>query len=661
MKRLIRRFALLCLLVTEIFNLNAQALEGVEFVDRDVSEVLYAVSMFYGKPIVADDTVRGRVTFRFAGENFEQAFDAFLKSERLFVLKSDDAWTVSRVSISEGEDGLVLLEALDVKPARLVEKISRHFGVEVSWESLGEATVSVRCNGRTAQDFLNATVRQLGKSYELECDGNTFRISKLNQLGQGRSEGVLSKLQVHGDGEKYSVDVTDTSACSVLEQLFVQAGKEYIFASELQNKIRRLCFSDKSFEETLSLVCVAGNASWVLQNGVYYLVQGNSSSGDLGKVWKNYSLENTRADEAVPLIEAVYGRVGSVKLPDGMSFMCFAKPEVHGEIQEFIKTIDVKKNLNLVTLKFITAQQFLTHLPPGFTSGQFKQTGSDNTLFFTGSQEEYQNLCTSILNIDVPVKRLSYDLLVLQFTYSNSENWESTLSAAAKALDDESNVAVVLGSVLSLKMDVLSTFGYKFASSLQWALNESRAKVFADTSLSGVSGSTIKFQDTSTYRYRDNNLDPETGEPIYSGVTREITSGLEIEVKGWVSGDGMITSSITASVSRQGIDTSASTGNPPPTSEKVVTTEVRGKSGEVIVLSGLVQDEVSYEESGVPWLSKIPVLGQLFKSHKKNQQKTEMIIYLLPHWLKDEELCEAESDAAFSVRIFEEFLGEIYE
>jgi len=123
----------------------------------------------------------------------------------------------------------------------------------------------------------------------------------------------------------------------------------------------------------------------------------------------------------------------------------------------------------------------------------------------------------------------------------------------------------------------------------------------------------------------------QTGKPIYSGVTREIVSGLKLDVTGWVSGDGMITSKVTASVSRQGVDVSAKTGNPPPTSEKIITTEVRGKSGEPVVLSGLVQDETMLAEERTPLVSKVPIFGWLFKSHKKTNERTELIIYLVPH------------------------------
>ena len=195
--------------------------------------------------------------------------------------------------------------------------------------------------------------------------------------------------------------------------------------------------------------------------------------------------------------------------------------------------------------------------------------------------------------------------------------------------------------MFGLNLNVLSVFGLDFAVNLQNSISDNKTRVFADTTLFGVAGKEINFTNTNTYRYRDNNLDPETGKPVYTGVTREIVSGLKLEIKPWVGEDGMITSSVKASVSRRGTDTSSVTGNPPPTSEKIVTTEVCGRSGEPVVLSGLVQNNESEETSRTPFLSKIPLIGKLFKSESKNIEKTQMVIYLVP-FIEDEENCESE-------------------
>jgi type II secretory pathway component GspD/PulD (secretin) len=215
-----------------------------------------------------------------------------------------------------------------------------------------------------------------------------------------------------------------------------------------------------------------------------------------------------------------------------------------------------------------------------------------------------------------------------------------------------------LGNLLNLNFDIITVFGYQFAAKLNVAIADNQANVFADTTLFGLSGQEIKFQNTSTYRYRDSNIDPETGRPIYSGITREIVSGLVLEIKGWVSGDGMITTTVTASVSKRGADVSSVIGNPPPTSEKVLTTQVRARSGETVVLSGLRQNDTTLIEQRIPLLSKIPVLGWFFKSKNNTAENTQMIIYLVPHvdFANDEYTVSGLKTASIYTRFVEPYL-----
>ena len=188
----------------------------------------------------------------------------------------------------------------------------------------------------------------------------------------------------------------------------------------------------------------------------------------------------------------------------------------------------------------------------------------------------------------------------------------------------------------SFNLDLVQAFGYLFASELQASIQDNKTEIYADTTLFGVSGVPISFKNTNTFRYRDPYFNLENGNQIQSGITREIVSGLVLEILGTVSGNGTITTSVTASVSRRGADVANSSGNPPPTSEKVITTQVIGKSGDVIVLSGLVQKDSTFVEEKTPWISKIPFLGKLFSKDAENTENTEMIIYLVPHLEREE-------------------------
>ncbi|WP_051937857.1 type IV pilus secretin PilQ [Ghiorsea bivora] len=63
---------------------------------------------------------------------------------------------------------------------------------------------------------------------------------------------------------------------------------------------------------------------------------------------------------------------------------------------------------------------------------------------------------------------------------------------------------------------------------------------------------------------------------------------------------------------------------------KAVTTNVYVKNGETIVIGGVYTREKAFDKTSVPYLSEIPVLGWLFKSETKRDNKTELLIFITP-------------------------------
>jgi type II secretory pathway component GspD/PulD (secretin) len=184
---------------------------------------------------------------------------------------------------------------------------------------------------------------------------------------------------------------------------------------------------------------------------------------------------------------------------------------------------------------------------------------------------------------------------------------------------------------MQLNFNVVSTFGTLFAVNLNLSLSTNKANILADTTVNGLSGQEIKFQNTRTTRYRDLELNTTTQQLQASGVTREITSGLIISMNGWVSGDGMITMKVSSTISKQGADLSTTSGNPPSTSEKIVSTNVRTVSGKPVVIGGLIQQEKVIAVQKTPVLGDIPLLGLLFQSRNDTVQNDELVIYIVPH------------------------------
>jgi len=71
-------------------------------------------------------------------------------------------------------------------------------------------------------------------------------------------------------------------------------------------------------------------------------------------------------------------------------------------------------------------------------------------------------------------------------------------------------------------------------------------------------------------------------------------------------------------------------------------TTIRVPHAQMAVIGGLIKEDQIDRTTQVPCLGKIPVLGYLFKSDKKSKTKSNLLIFITPHIIRDtDELSEA--------------------
>jgi general secretion pathway protein D len=125
--------------------------------------------------------------------------------------------------------------------------------------------------------------------------------------------------------------------------------------------------------------------------------------------------------------------------------------------------------------------------------------------------------------------------------------------------------------------------------------------------------------------------------PIVNSVNYQPT-GVIMNVTPRVNNGGLVTLDISQEVS--GVDTSistATTGISSPTfSERNVTSRVVVQSGQTVGLAGLITDNVSKGNSGIPFLKDIPLLGLLTGTQNNQRTRTELLVLITPHVLYDQ-------------------------
>jgi len=75
----------------------------------------------------------------------------------------------------------------------------------------------------------------------------------------------------------------------------------------------------------------------------------------------------------------------------------------------------------------------------------------------------------------------------------------------------------------------------------------------------------------------------------------------------------------------------------PTTTKRSAKTSVLVKNSETVVLGGMMQETVNNSESKIPLLGDIPLLGHLFKFSSVSRKKTNLLIFLTPHIIRNPE------------------------
>ncbi|MCL2310838.1 MAG: type II secretion system secretin GspD [Proteobacteria bacterium] len=116
-----------------------------------------------------------------------------------------------------------------------------------------------------------------------------------------------------------------------------------------------------------------------------------------------------------------------------------------------------------------------------------------------------------------------------------------------------------------------------------------------------------------------------------------VSPGVVVTVKPHINEGGNVSMEANIEFSAVSGDWKADSGSAPPIMSRQVSSQLMVPSGSTMVIGGLIRDDRTSGTSGVPFLSRIPVLGALFGTENWNNSRTELIIFLTPRVVESEE------------------------
>jgi general secretion pathway protein D len=193
--------------------------------------------------------------------------------------------------------------------------------------------------------------------------------------------------------------------------------------------------------------------------------------------------------------------------------------------------------------------------------------------------------------------------------------------------------------------------GGRLSAAISLAAAEDRLKVISSPHIIASNNKEARIQVgssqpilTSTYSYGSTATSgsaissttvPSTG--TLEGTIEYKDIGIILVVTPRISDGGLV--SLEISVEKSTVNASAvplgNLQNVPVFGKKTAKTIVAVLEGQTIVIGGLIEESKEKISKGVPFLSRIPVLGGLFGIQEYDKKRTELIILMTPHIVTD--------------------------
>jgi general secretion pathway protein D len=149
-------------------------------------------------------------------------------------------------------------------------------------------------------------------------------------------------------------------------------------------------------------------------------------------------------------------------------------------------------------------------------------------------------------------------------------------------------------------------------------------------------GDQIPIVTTSLYGYGTTGIGTIGGIGTNTGIgsTSYVSTGTTLQITPRVNPGGLVYMDVAQEITTPG---TAPAGTNPPISQRDLTTQIAVQSGQTVLLGGLIREDNGNSDTGVPLLSSVPIVGNLFKNTDNTRTRTEIIVLITPRVIYNSE------------------------
>ena len=293
---------------------------------------------------------------------------------------------------------------------------------------------------------------------------------------------------------------------------------------------------------------------------------------------------------------------------------------------------------------------------PGIRTIKFHEPSK--TIFLEDTPENIKKIETIIRSWDTVPKQVMIEAKILEINLTDDMSmgveWSAILGDARVGTSSFSNAVLPQGVDVSpvpetgsgLFFNVLTgSSSRQFAAAIDALQEKTKVNTLSTPKVLAIHGQPAKVQvgGQQGYAVTTTNLgvSTETIEFIDTGIVLDITP--------YIDDDGNVLLNVKPSVTSAELEEGI-----PVTRTAFVDTWLLAKSGDTVLIGGLIQDNITRTRSEVPCLGDMPLLGLLFGQRGRKIDKVELVLLITPQIVDMKRKSTAEVEAIMRTKDAEE-------
>lgn len=274
----------------------------------------------------------------------------------------------------------------------------------------------------------------------------------------------------------------------------------------------------------------------------------------------------------------------------------------------------------------------------------------NNQILINANAQEYESIMSAVSRLDVEPLQVLIEVKIIEVSLSENNRFgvqwtfEEASGEVAGSFTGIDTASAVFGSGLADARTLSYVLKSRSAQATIAALDStSDITVLSTPSILVLNNKSanINVGDeipvvTNSFNGGFNGGGTDNNQNLQRSSVQFRQTGITLDVTPRINPGGLVYLELTQEVSVPSKEVDPISQNR-SISNRSIQTEIAIQSGQTVIMGGLISENITKDRSGVPLLSRLPLLGNLFGQKSKTVSRTELIILITPTVIENPE------------------------